>query len=199
MSKHVSAPYLSFNIGAPVITVSAPLRGKVPGVLAADLKLDTFSDFVQAQRPGPHGTVMIFDEAGSLIAHPDFAELVAGAMTDPSRSQLPNIDAVKSGMVASVLHKLPDVDSNEGLVRDDGGRGYLFRLTKFALGEGYSASILLLAARGDFVQNVRNLQFTGLVLAIVVGATFIPMVWIFGSRMVLLPDGWCAPIPVAHV
>jgi adenylate cyclase len=45
---------------------------RVPGVLAADLKLDTFSDFVQAQRPGPHGTVMIFDQAGSLIAHPDF-------------------------------------------------------------------------------------------------------------------------------
>jgi adenylate cyclase len=53
---YVSAPYLSFSIGAPVITVSAPLRGKVPGVLAADLKLDTFSDFVQAQRPGQHGT-----------------------------------------------------------------------------------------------------------------------------------------------
>ena len=43
----VSSPYLSFSIGAPVITVSAPLRGKVSGVLAADLKLDSFSDFVQ--------------------------------------------------------------------------------------------------------------------------------------------------------
>ena len=46
----ISLPYLSFSIGAPVITVSAPLRGKVHGVLAADLKLDTFSDFVRAQR-----------------------------------------------------------------------------------------------------------------------------------------------------
>jgi len=50
----VSPPYLAFSIGAPVITVSAPLRGKVPGVLAVDLKLDTFNDFVQAQRPGEH-------------------------------------------------------------------------------------------------------------------------------------------------
>src|SRR5207245_1138617 len=33
----VSPPYLAFSIGAPVITVSAPLRGKVPGVIAADL------------------------------------------------------------------------------------------------------------------------------------------------------------------
>src|ERR1700736_2077279 len=37
----VSPPYLAFSIGAPVITISAPLRGKVPGVIAADLKLDT--------------------------------------------------------------------------------------------------------------------------------------------------------------
>src|SRR5882757_10674862 len=62
----VSSPYLAFSIGTPVITVSAPLRGRVPGVLAADLKLDTFSDFVQAQRPGEHGIVLIFDSTGSL-------------------------------------------------------------------------------------------------------------------------------------
>src|SRR5262249_17311355 len=48
----VSLPYLSFDIGAPVMTISTPLRGKVHGVVAADLKLDTFSNFVQAQRPG---------------------------------------------------------------------------------------------------------------------------------------------------
>jgi len=52
----VSSPYLAFSIGSPVITVSAPLQGNVNGVLAADLKLDSFSDFVQEQRPGQHGT-----------------------------------------------------------------------------------------------------------------------------------------------
>src|SRR5258705_9322411 len=180
---YVSPPYLSFNLGAPVITVSAPLRGKVPGVLAADLKLDTFSDFVQAQRPGQNGTVTIFDEAGSLIAHRDFAEFVAAAMTHPSQSQLPGIDEVKSGVAASVLRTSHNLDKNEGIVRDDDGRDYLFRLTKFALGEGYGGSILLLAAQDDFVQNVRNLQFRGLVLAIIVGAAFIPAVWMFGSTM----------------
>ena len=44
-----------------MITLSAPLQGHVRGVIAADLKLDTFSDFVQAQRPGEHGIVLIFD------------------------------------------------------------------------------------------------------------------------------------------
>jgi adenylate cyclase len=180
---YVSAPYLSFSIGAPVITVSAPLRGKVPGVLAADLKLDTFSDFVQAQRPGQHGTVMIFDQAGSLIAHPEFAELVAGAMTHPSRSQLPSIDEINSGVAGSVLQRSHNLVHNEGLIHDGEGEGYLFRLTKFAIGEGYGASILLLAAENDFVQNVRRLQLRGLILAIIAGAAFIPIVWVFGSTM----------------
>jgi adenylate cyclase len=179
----VSEPYLSFSIGAPVITVSAPLRGKVPGVLAADLKLDSFSDFVQAQRPGQHGTVMIFDQAGALIAHPDFAELVASAMTHPSQSQLPSLDELNSGTLASVLHTTYNRDVSDGDIRDKEGRDYLFRLTKFALGEGYKGNILLMAAQDDFVQNVRRLQFTGLILAIIAGAAFVPIVWIFGGRM----------------
>jgi adenylate cyclase len=51
------------------------------------------------------------------------------------------------------------------------------------LGEQYDASILLLAAQEDFVQDVRRLQFTGLILATIAGAAFIPVIWIFGSRM----------------
>ncbi len=133
--SRVSTPYLAFSIGAPVITVSAPLRGKVPGVLAADLKLDTFSDFVQAQRPGEHGIVLIFDSTGSLIAHPKFAQFVADAMTHPSQTQLPNIKEIKSEVVAAILRRSAGRDHYEGSIRDDQGRDYLFRVAKFTLGE----------------------------------------------------------------
>jgi adenylate cyclase len=179
----VSSPYLAFSIGAPVITVSAPLRGKVPGVLAADLKLDAFSDFVQAQRPGEHGIVLIFDSTGSLIAHPDFSQFVVDAMTHPSRLQLPNIREISSGVVPAVLRKSEGRDHYDGSIRDDQGRDYLFRVAKFTLGDQYNANIMLLAAQEDFAQDIRKLQFTGLVLAIVAGAAFIPVVWMFGSGM----------------
>ena len=179
----VSSPYLAFSIGAPVITVSAPLRGKVPGILAADLKLDTFSDFVQAQRPGEHGIVLIFDSTGSLIAHPDFAQFVVDAMTHPSRPQLPNVKEINSGVVAAVLRKSKGRDHYDGSIRDDHGRDYLFRVAKFTLGENYNANILLLAAQEDFAQGVRRLQITGLILATIAGAAFIPLVWMFGSGM----------------
>jgi adenylate cyclase len=181
--SQVSSPYLDFTIGAPVITVSAPLRGKVHGVLAADLKLDTFSDFVQAQRPGEHGIVLIFDSTGSLIAHPNFAQFVGDAMTHPSQPQLPNIKEITSGIVAAVLRRSNGRDHYDGSIHDDQGREYLFRVAKFTLGSQYNANILLLAAQEDFAQGVRRLQFIGLILAIVAGAAFIPGVWFFGSRM----------------
>jgi len=76
-----------------------------------------------------------------------------------------------------------DRDRHEGSIRDDQGRDYLFRVAKFTLGEQYNANILLLAAEDDFAQNVRSLQFTGLILATIAGAAFIPIVWIFGSGM----------------
>ena len=180
---YVSEPYLSFSIGAPVITVSAPLRGKVPGVLAADLKLDTFSEFVQAQRPGEHGTVMIFDQAGSIIAHPEFSDLITTSMTHPTRAPLPSIDEINTGIMASVIRGSYNKDNYEGNIEDGTGKGFLFRVTKFAFGERYNGSILLLADQDDFVQNVRRLQFNGLILAILVGAAFLPIVWMFGSQM----------------
>ena len=179
----VSSPYFAFSVGAPVITVSAPLRGKVPGVLAADLKLDTFSDFVQAQRPGEHGIVMIFNSTGSLIAHPDFAQFVTRAMTHPSQPPLPNIKEISSGVAAAVLRQWQGRDHYDGEIRDDQGRDYLFRISKLTLGEQYSVNILLLAAQEDFVQGVRKLQLTGLILAIIAGAAFVPVIWIFGGRM----------------
>jgi adenylate cyclase len=179
----VSSPYLDFTTGAPVITVSAPLRGKVPGVLAADLKLDTFSDFVQAQRPGEHGIVLIFDSAGSLIAHPNLAQFIVDAMTHPSQPQLPNIKDISSGIVAAVLRRSDGRDHYDGSIHDDLGREYLFRVANLTLGSQYNANILLLAAQEDFALGVRRLQFTGLILAIVGSAAFIPLVWFFGSRM----------------
>jgi len=179
----VSQPHLAFSIGAPVITVSAPLRGNVNGVLAADLKLDTFSDFVQAQRPGEHGIVVIFDSTGSLIAHPNFAELVVDAMTHPSQPQLPNIKQLDSGVVATVLRMSQGLDHYDGSILDDQGRDYLFRVAKFNLGEQHNATIMLLAAQEDFAQDVRRLHFTGLILATIAAAAFIPVVWIFGGGM----------------
>jgi adenylate cyclase len=179
----VSSPYASFSIGTPMITLSAPLQGHVRGVIATDLKLDKFSDFVHAQRPGEHGTAIIFDSFGVLIAHPEFARLVDNARTHPSHPQLPEIGEIRSGLVGAVMRRWDGSDHYEGSIRDEDGRDYLFHLQRFSQGDEYSGYSLLLAAEADFAQNVRTLQIKGMIIALISGGCFVPAVWIFGSRM----------------
>jgi adenylate cyclase len=179
----VSSPYASFSIGTPMITLSAPLQGHVRGVIATDLKLDNFSDWVYAQRPGEHGTAIIFDSFGVLIAHPEFAGLVDYARKHPSHPQLPDIGEIRSGLVGAVMRKWDGGDHYEGSIRDEEGREFLFRLRRFSQGDEYSGYSLFLAAEADFAQNVRNLQLRGIIIALIAGGCFVPAVWLFGSRM----------------
>ena len=179
----ISSPYVSFSISAPVITVSAPLRGTVHGVIAADLKLDSFSDFVNTQRPGARGTAVIFDPTGTLIAHPDFAQFVASAQTNPSHPELPTARDIKDGLVAAVLKRWDGQDQYDGTIRDEGGLDYFFRVQKFTLNERSGGNMLMLAAQDDFAADVRKWQVVALVLAMVASAAFVPGVWVFGSQM----------------
>jgi len=179
----ISSPYVAFSIGAPVITVSAPLRGKVRGVIAADLKLDDFSNFVYAQRPGEHGTALMFDESGMLLAHPDFAQFVTDAMTHPSHPQVFNIRQMGSGLAASVLKAWNGGDQYGGKIRDERGRDFLFRLRKFTLGEHFGIYVLMVAQQDDFVKNIQKLNRVGLIIALIASAAFVPGVWFFGNKM----------------
>jgi adenylate cyclase len=179
----VSSPYASFSIGTPMITLSAPLQGRVRGVIATDLKLDKFSDFVYAQRPGEHGTAIIFDAFGVLIAHPDFARLMDYAMTHPSHPQLPEISEIRGGRVGAVMRRWDGSDHYEGTIHDENGRNYLFRFRRFSLADKLNGYSLLIAAENDFVRNVRDLQIKGIIIALIAGGCFVPAVWIFGSRM----------------
>ncbi len=179
----VSSPYASFSIGTPMITLSAPLQGHVRGIIATDLKLDKFSDLVYAQRPGEHGTAIIFDSFGVLIAHPDFARLMDYAMTHPSHPQLPEISEIRGGRLGAVMQRWDGSDHYDGTIHDENGRDYLFRFRRFSLADKLNGYSLLIAAENDFVKNVRTLQIRGIIIALIAGGCFVPAVWIFGSRM----------------
>jgi adenylate cyclase len=179
----ISSPYLSFTMATPVITVSAPLRGTARGVIAADLKLDTFSDFVNEQRPGARGIALMFDSAGVLIAHPELKQFVASAMTHPSDPRLPNVRELDRGLVATVLKGWDGGDRYEGSVRDEDGTKYLYRLKYFSLDAELSGYTLLLAAQDDFIPDIQRSHFIATILALISGVAFIPAVWFFGSRM----------------
>jgi adenylate cyclase len=181
----VSSPYLSFSIGTPMVTVSAPLRGQVRGVVAIDLKLDQFSEFVHAHRPGEHGTAVIFDSFGMLLAHPDFAQFTEYAATHPLHPQLPKITEIRDGLIGAVMREWDGDVPTERHITDDQGRNYLFRVRRLSLNKYYDGYSLLIAAEDEFARDVRRLQVRGTIIASIIGACFVPAVWVFGGRMSL--------------
>jgi adenylate cyclase len=90
---------------------------------------------------------------------------------------------MRSGLVGAAMRNWDGGDRHEGSIRDQDGQDYLFRVRRFSQRDGYSGYSLLIAAKDDFVPEVRKLQIRGLVIALFVGGCFIPVAWIFGGRM----------------
>src|SRR4051794_9837158 len=91
------------RVGTPMITLSSPLRGRAQGAVAIDLKLDTYSEFVARTRPGQHGTTIMFDSSGTLIAYPNFGRLVNYSQTHLNESTLPRITDIETPAVRKVI------------------------------------------------------------------------------------------------
>ena len=71
----------------------------------------------------------------------------------------------------------------DGQITDELGSRLPVPTPRNSISAGILREHLVAGAQEDFVQNVRNLQLTGLVLAIGAAAAFIPAVWFFGGSM----------------
>lgn len=75
----ISQPYTFASSGLIGVTVSHPVMtetGRRIGVVGADITLDTLSGFLARAQIGDHGRVFILDARGTLIGHPDPAQVV---------------------------------------------------------------------------------------------------------------------------
>jgi len=71
---YVSEVYPSILRGNPLFVVSAPIRhdGQVIGVALFGVRMDYFTDLlIDPAKVGETGYLMMFDETGKVIAHPD--------------------------------------------------------------------------------------------------------------------------------
>ncbi len=69
-----SDAYIDLATGAPVITLSCPVKndeGVFQGVLAVDMSLSYLTELVNNQKVGNTGFIYVTDKSGKLVAHPD--------------------------------------------------------------------------------------------------------------------------------
>lgn len=69
-----SDPYVDTGTGKLIVTVSIPVTNKnkeLIGVLGADISLEHMSEFISGSKIGTKGYVILLDNKGVVLAHPD--------------------------------------------------------------------------------------------------------------------------------
>jgi adenylate cyclase len=178
-----SAPYLSFNLGVPMITFSTPVQGPVPGVVGVDLKLDAYSSSAPILKFGENGHLMIFDPDQTLIAHRDYIAMLVRLAATGAGPRLPGADDLQGTLEAKVIAEWDKSSPYRRKLRWTDGKDYFARLETIQLGPTLPVNVLLIAPEEDFAHNIRDLNHLARILALAACLIFIPCAWIFGTRM----------------
>src|ERR1700687_5750959 len=96
-------PYIFFATAQPGYTVRMPLEDGHRGVVAGDVLLDEAEDMLRRQHLGRSGFVVLFDDAGRVLAHPEMSRLLAADLKGGAIGALPRLDAIdKIGLSRAV-------------------------------------------------------------------------------------------------
>lgn len=178
-----SAPYLSFNLDVPMVTLSVPFDGKAHGVVGLDLKLDSSSGSASFTKFRKNGYLLIFDSEGTLIVHPQYAALFERYSRNAIGQRLPNVSDLQGTPEGRIIAEWDNSSPYRHKLHWRGGKDYFARLETITLGSNLAANVLLVAPADEFAESIRDLDRKARVLALLACLLFVPAAWIFGTRM----------------
>ncbi len=179
----VSEPYISFSLGVPMLTISAPLHGRAIGVVGLDLKLDSYSTSARVLQFGKKGSAVVFNSDGKIIAHPNYREMFERTMSDPRFARLPEIGDLPGSLEQAVLSDWRETGNAAGKKRWSDGNDYFFRIESAVINPTFTANLLLIAKGDEFATDIRALNERAKMLGLITCLLFIPAAWIVGTRM----------------
>ncbi|CAN0582833.1 unnamed protein product, partial [Ectocarpus sp. 12 AP-2014] len=142
-------PELFFVFGLVGFTVAAPFEtdGVLRGVVASDVTLDNFSDYLAENPLSPNSLSYILDERGNVLAASDQSAAFGGAN---SGVQLPHVTDAGNRMVALAYATRPrDGDSDVYTYTAD-GQDYIIGLSEFAEELGKPWRLMVVTPLADF-------------------------------------------------
>lgn len=182
----VSEPYIFATTGLPGITIAMPFfaDGKLAGVVAADITLDSLSHFLASRPVSANSLSLILDDDDRIIAHPDASQAVRredGKLLQNSLSRL------TSKLPAMAVAARPDRNSERFTFIDaQNGQEYVAMFAGFPPTVGKAWRVMIIAPLADFskkwTENNRKVLMFG-ALAVVLQIVLI----YFLSKLIARP------------
>lgn len=151
-------PYIFFSSQEPGISVSAPVftdAGDFIGAIGVDIEIVQLSSFLRDLDIGQNGQVVLLDEDGHVIAHPDPRSIIQNHNGTLSFAHISQIEDAASRVVFAELFQNGAVN---GLSNDTefqyGGETYLMTALPFQ-GIKLPWKIAIFAPENDFIQDIK--------------------------------------------
>ena len=183
----LSEPYVFAATGLPGITIAAPfmLKGKLAGVVAVDIALDSLSQFLANRTISAGAMSLMVDDKAQVIANSNLQEQ---ALKVDGKLELRNMTKLSSDLPALALANRYKASNkqNFSFVHPQTGEEYVVSFASLVTQFGKHWQILLLAPLDDFAgplkENNQRLLIFGLI-AIALQVLFI----YFLSRLIAKP------------
>jgi adenylate cyclase len=166
----ITDPEVFWAFGLVGFTVAAPYEtdGEVQGVVAADVTLDSFSDYLARHAISPGSVSYLVDHQGRVLAASDGTTTYG---SDADVVELPHVTAVDNELVALAYSMRPRNDPDEVSPFSHDGKDYIVGLSGFDETFGKRWRLFVVTPLADFTEefsrNNRRMLLLGLAAILV--------------------------------
>jgi adenylate cyclase len=167
-------PYVFFDQGVPGITCAEPIYardGALRGVVTVDFDLDVLSRFVSQLHLSPHAVVFLYDDQGTILAHPTLH--VVEQRGKGTAGELVTTRNVPDPLV----HAFFDQHVGERTTMLYGGRRWIAESRAFPIDRDLTWRVGAIAPESDFTGPLKKNErvaalasLAGVALAVILGA-----------------------------
>ena len=184
-------PYIFFTSGRPGLTVAAPVtdaKGKLLGVVGADVELHALSLFLAKQRIGTTGAAFIMHRNGDVLAYPMPERLSQSTYNNDLRlARINDLDKTTAALGVRLGAKYPNLrdlkSSHFDTFAVDGER-YLSAVFPFVIGDMGQWVMGVYAPEEEFASAIRKGQRQSVILGAVLGVLILTIAVFLGLILI---------------
>jgi adenylate cyclase len=176
-------PYIFFATGQPGYTVRLLLGAGRRGVVAGDVLLDEAEEILRKQQLGSSGFVVLFDDAGRVLFHPDMSNLLAADLKGGAIGALPRVDAIDRIGLSRAVDAWRGGGSAQQFFEDDRGRVYAAAFRSVETAGAAHLHLGVFAPVDEFYAQIETERRNLIIVALGFVLATLPLVFAIGSML----------------
>ena len=184
-ARALTDPYIFFATGEPGYTLRMPLGAGRRGVVAGDVLLGEAEEMLRKQQLGRSGFVVLFDDGGRVLVHPEMSRLLAPNLSSGAVGELPRLDAIDKIGLSKAVNAWRGGGGAQQFFSDGQGRAYAaaFRSVEVETAGAAHLHLGVFAPIDEFYAQIEAERRNLFIVAVGFVLATLPLVFGIGSML----------------